>query len=168
VEFDDAYFADLIPKAGEYIYNWYLDPEFVDENDVISGPTQKYGWVCNFYAVNVPGITTMEELRQQSHQYFTYDVIAQQEVGYIEQDGKLYLPRAGGLGGDGYSWIYVDSEKVSDTQYLVTVYGKWGFQEGTEVETVNYVLEDGQWVFDAFLIGASASQGYTIDQMPQE
>jgi hypothetical protein len=34
------------------------------------------------------------------------------------------------------------------------------------METVNYVLEDGQWVFDDALMGTLGSQGYTIDQMP--
>jgi hypothetical protein len=170
-EFDSAYFADLLPKATKYVYDWYLDPVYVDKNDVITGQIKAYGLTRSFYAVNVPGITTMEALRQQSHQYYTYSTIGVLEEVYVkqafvEQDGKLYLTGAIGLGGDSYSKIYVDSKKVSDTQYQVTIYGTWSYQEGTDVTTVNYVLEDGQWVFDDLVLGALGAEAYTIDQMP--
>jgi hypothetical protein len=159
-EFDNSYFADLIPKATQYAVDWYLDPAYVDTNDTVTGKLRGFDWPCD--AVTASGITTMEDLRQQSHQYFTYSEISALEGDYVEQDGKLYLPRADGLGGESYIKIYVDSEKVSDTQYEVIVCGM-NYDGTITRETVNYVLEDGQWVFDTFLLSAFGAEGYAIE-----
>jgi hypothetical protein len=161
-QFTDIYFEILISEAGRYIWQWYMDPVFVDTSDTVT----KSGSTLCYDAVDTYGITSIEALRQQSHLYFTYSAISELEGDYIEQDGKLYLPRANGLGGDGYTTVYIESKKISDTQYQLTLYGTWSFQEGTEVTTINYVLEDDQWVLDGYPAGAILASTNSIDQMP--
>ena len=151
-----------INEASVFAWNWFWDNQHTDKNDTILEP---YGrGYYTYERVSEEGITTLDDVRALTQQYFTADV-AERLVEYkewIEQDGVLYVSATEGIGDSdipSYYEIYV--EKTSDTAYDVTLYKCFGDDEKYQSEfTYSYV--DGYWVFDIMLTSNREVPVYVI------
>lgn len=146
--FDLDYIANAIIEAQDFADGWFWETVEIDRNDEITGTMYQQDWP--FYAVTADGITSYDDLWNQTHRYYTkeitYELMSYHE--WIERDGKLYVSQAAGLGGDDLSAMKLQIQKDSDTQYTIVVYPTYTGLGDVEPFTAHYVYEDGNWVFD--------------------
>jgi len=141
--------STAIHTASKVSWNWFWDPTEIDRTDTFSQYYEQYP--TNYYAVSVDGISNKEDLRNYMHQYFNYETIDEMMTyhDWLERDGKLYVSETLGLGGMAPSMLYITFTTVADSEYRITIFEDYG--NTYEIDTVHYLLEDGNWVFDGIL-----------------
>ncbi|MCD7785518.1 MAG: DUF4431 domain-containing protein [Oscillospiraceae bacterium] len=140
-----------INEASIFAWNWFWDNQHTDKTDTIWAPY--YGDYYTYERVSEEEITTLDDVRALTQQYFTADA-AEELINvkeWIEQDGALYVSGTEGLGGIGPPDYYeITVRKLSDTSYKVYLYECY---EGIGIfsSTFTYSYVNGYWVFDTAL-----------------
>lgn len=150
-QLDTADICLMMENASNFAFSWFYENAHTDKSKTI---TATYEGRAGFphELVNKEGINSKEDIKNLTMQYFSADA-AEQLMGYknwIEKDGRLYVSRADGLGGD-TPLLKVTSRKVSDTLYVAEV-DEWMFDTMINSYTVNCRYENGFWVFDRVII----------------
>jgi len=133
---------------------------YVDRNDYIT--INSNGFDFQAYAVVDDQIKSVADLKALYNRYFDKEYSEKACNGYVDSDGKLYVPV-----GDAGLWEpcseYTDSiEKISDDHYRYCITGMSDYEYRTVSTYYDIVLEEGKWVFtqrfadeykDAFFYG---------------
>ena len=122
-----------------------FDCEDVDRDDAI--PTSEYFE----YYYRVKQADSLEAFRDYCRQYYSEELVMgltdAQSSTWLEQDGKLYIESAYGLGGQTVISVNLLVHKDGDTRYTVYARENWGY--GDETETIYYLfLNNGNWGWD--------------------
>ncbi|MCD7804361.1 MAG: tetratricopeptide repeat protein [Oscillospiraceae bacterium] len=140
-----------INEASLFAWNWFWDNQHTDKTDTIWAPYD--GDYYTYERVSEEGITTLDDVRILTQQYFTADA-AEELINvkeWIERDGVLYVSATEGLGGIGPPDYYeITVKKLNDTSYKV--YLDECYEEiGIFSSTFTYSYVNGYWVFDTAL-----------------
>ena len=161
--FDKDRFEKDLLEAKQFYQDWYLTHgalDLVDTSDEITGVGigDPYGAEWPYYAVKGES-HSVSDFQKEAHPYYSKAAMEeiekkQKDIGYdplfAEKDGKLYLPKADGLGG---FFEAKDAEvsvtKESDEKYKVHIVMEVEVAAASRTEEfeVDYMLEEGEWCF---------------------
>lgn len=139
-------------------YDLFLTQD-VDRNDSI--PTSEYFGA--YYRVKQAD--SLEGLRTYCRQYYTEEIVSSLTDGtnlkWKEQNGKLYVSQAYGLGGPSVDSVDMIVHKDSASHYTIDCHCYWdaGFEDDI---TVHLIQVNGYWVWDEIIPGWN---GITVNKI---
>ena len=137
--------AEAMNDAAHFAWNWFWDNQYYDASKSI----QKNG--ITFCPITKSGIHSEADVRKLTQQYFTKDV-TEEMMGlreWMEKDNTLYTSETEGLGGV-YSEYKIQIEKQSNSLYNIEA-DIYLLGEYDDHSTIQYKLENGNWIFDTLL-----------------
>ena len=142
--------AEAMNDAAHFAWDWYWDNQYYDAGKSI----RENG--ITFCPITKSGITSQADLKKLTQQYFTSDVTDEMMTyrDWTEKNGTLYTSETEGLGGP-FSDYKIQIEKKSDTLYSIEV-NQYIEGEYDGPYTMQYKLENGNWVFDEILAWPSS------------
>lgn len=166
----DAWYAETFPDKGkaekssqeiveamketeDFTWNWFYDNIYTDKGDTVLAEYLG-GSEWTYERVIYPGISSLQDVRDLTKQYYTADV-AEQVISYkcwLEANGSLYVSATEGIGGGGPNIVEVAIQQTSSTCYTITLYEYLEGELLWDPYDIHYQYIDGYWVFDSLLV----------------
>lgn len=124
--------------------------KYLDEQDVIQANyfgVENWKYKCVVY----PDVNSIKDFEELLGTFYTDNQVADyiSILQYVEQDGKLYIAEADGLGGSSVNEYAINISHDTDKLYKIEITAKYVGVEVNEIpEVLNYRLTDKGWRFD--------------------